>query len=62
MAADAAIEVSLFARPFAAWDTVGHGAQRLPAGSSPPPRAARSRSSPALDDCRRAAAHGFRAF
>lgn len=43
-AREATVEISLFARPNAAWDTSGM-ARTPPAARSPRPRAARSRSS-----------------
>ena len=58
-AAEARVEVSLFARPNAAWDTSAMA--RAPAGGVV---AAASRGQEqlvyALEDCKRAAAHGFR--
>ncbi len=59
LAADARVEVSLFARPNAAWDTSAMA--RAPAGAVLAP-AARGQEQvvAALDDARRAAAHGFR--
>jgi hypothetical protein len=59
LASDARVEVSLFARPNALWDTSAMA--RAPAGGVV---AAASRGQEqvvaGLDDCRRAAAHGFR--
>jgi hypothetical protein len=59
IAADARIEVSLFARPNAGWDTSAMA--RAPAGATLAP-AARGQDQvvACLDDVRRAAAHGFR--
>jgi hypothetical protein len=59
LAAAARIEVSLFARPNAGWDTSAMA--RAPAGAALAP-AARGQEQvvAALDDARRAAAHGFR--
>ena len=59
LAADARVEVSLFARPNAAWDTSAMA--RSPAGAVVAP-AARGQEQVvyALEDARRAAAHGFR--
>jgi hypothetical protein len=59
LAAAARVEVSLFARPCAAWDA--SAAARAPAGGALGP-AARGQEQvvAALDDIRRAAAHGFR--
>jgi hypothetical protein len=59
LAADAVVEVSLFARPNAAWDTSAMA--RAPAGAVVAP-AARGQEQvvQALEDARRAAAHGFR--
>jgi Peptidase family U32 len=58
-AGDARVEVSLFARPNAAWDTSAMA--RSPAGAVLAP-AARGQEQlvAAIDDVRRAAAHGFR--
>jgi hypothetical protein len=59
LAADAPMEVSLFARPNAAWDTSAMA--RAPAGGAVAP-ASRGQEQVvyALEDVRRAAAHGFR--
>ena len=58
-AAAAPVEVSLFARPNAAWDT--SAAARAPAGGVFAPTArGQEQVVAALDDARRAAAHGFR--
>jgi hypothetical protein len=59
LAAAARVEVSLFARPNAGWDTSAMA--RAPAGAAFAP-AARGQEQvvAALDDARRAAAHGFR--
>jgi peptidase U32-like protein len=58
-AAEARIEVSLFARPNAAWDT--SAAARAPAGGVFAPTArGQEQVVAALDDARRAAEHGFR--
>jgi hypothetical protein len=59
LAADAVVEVSLFARPNAAWDTSAMA--RAPAGGVVA-AAARGQEQvvQALEDARRAAAHGFR--
>jgi Peptidase family U32 len=58
-AADAHVEVSLFARPNAAWDT--SAAARAPAGGVFAPTArGQEQVVAALDDARRAAEHGFR--
>src|SRR3954471_10140895 len=58
-AADARVEVSLFARPNAAWDT--SAAARAPAGGVFAPVARGQEQVVAcLDDARRAADHGFR--
>jgi hypothetical protein len=59
LAADARVEVSLFARPNAAWDT--SATARSPAGGALAP-AARGQEQvvAALEDARRAARHGFR--
>jgi hypothetical protein len=59
LAAAAQVEVSLFARPCAGWDT--SAAARSPAGAGLAP-AARGQEQvvAALDDVRRAAEHGFR--
>lgn len=59
LAADAPMEVSLFARPNAAWDTSAMA--RAPAGGAVAP-ASRGQEQLvyALEDIRRAAAHGFR--
>src|SRR4029450_2988701 len=55
----ARVEVSLFARPNAAWDT--SAAARAPAGGVFAPTArGQEQVVAALDDARRAAAHGFR--
>src|SRR5881296_2687216 len=58
-AAGAGVEISLFARPNAAWDTSAMA--RAPAGAVVAP-AARGQEQVvhALEDVRRAAAHGFR--
>jgi Peptidase family U32 len=59
LAADAQVEVSLFARPNAAWDT--SAAARAPAGGVFAPTARGQEQVVAcLDDARRAADHGFR--
>jgi hypothetical protein len=59
MAADARVEISLFARPNAAWDT--SAAARAPAGGVFAPTARGQEQVVAcLDDARRAADHGFR--
>jgi peptidase U32-like protein len=59
LAADALIEVSLFARPNAAWDT--SAAARAPAGGVFAPTARGQEQVVAcLEDARRAADHGFR--
>jgi hypothetical protein len=59
LAADARVEVSLFARPNAAWDT--SAAARAPAGGVFAPVARGQEQVVAcLDDARRAADHGFR--
>jgi hypothetical protein len=59
IAAEARVEVSLFARPNAAWDT--SAAARAPAGGVFAPVARGQEQVVAcLDDARRAAAHGFR--
>jgi Peptidase family U32 len=59
LAADARVEVSLFARPNAAWDT--SAAARAPAGGVFAPTARGQEQVVAcLDDARRAADHGFR--
>ena len=59
VAAEALVEVSLFARPNAAWDT--SAAARAPAGGVFAPVARGQEQVVAcLDDARRAAAHGFR--
>jgi hypothetical protein len=58
-AAEARVEVSLFARPNAAWDT--SAAARAPAGGVFAPTArGQEQVVAALDDARRAAEHGFR--
>jgi hypothetical protein len=58
-AANARVEVSLFARPNAAWDT--SAAARAPAGGVFAPTArGQEQVVAALDDARRAAEHGFR--
>src|SRR5205823_8606308 len=59
LAADAGVEVSLFARPNAAWDA--SATARSPAGAVVAP-VARGQEQVVwqLDDIRRAAAHGFR--
>src|SRR5205807_6961031 len=59
LAADARVEVSLFARPNAGWDT--SATARSPAGAALAP-AARGQDQvvAVLDDVRRAADHGFR--
>jgi hypothetical protein len=58
-AAAAPVEISLFARPNAAWDT--SAAARAPAGGVFAPTArGQEQVVAALDDARRAAAHGFR--
>jgi hypothetical protein len=58
-AADARVEVSLFARPNAAWDA--SAAVRAPAGGVFAPTArGQEQVVAALDDARRAAEHGFR--
>ena len=59
LAAGAGVEVSLFARPNAAWDTSAMA--RAPAGGALAPAARGQEQVVAcLDDARRAAAHGFR--
>jgi hypothetical protein len=59
LAAGAPVEVSLFARPNAAWDTSAMA--RSPAGAVVAPAARGQEQVVAcLDDARRAAAHGFR--
>jgi hypothetical protein len=59
LAADARVEVSLFARPNAAWGTSGMA--RAPAGGALAPTAhGQEQVIQALEDARRAAAHGFR--
>jgi len=59
LAADAGVEVSLFARPNAGWDTSAMA--RAPAGGALAPAARGQEQVVAgLDDARRAAAHGFR--
>src|SRR5439155_26558142 len=59
LAADARVEVSLFTRPNAAWDTSAMA--RSPAGAVVAPTArGQEQVVAALDDARRAAAHGFR--
>jgi hypothetical protein len=59
LAADAQVEVSLFARPNAAWDT--SAAARAPAGGVFAPTARGQEQVVAcLEDARRAADHGFR--
>jgi hypothetical protein len=59
MAADARVEISLFARPNAAWDT--SAAARAPAGGVFAPTARGQEQVVAcLDDARRAADHGIR--
>jgi hypothetical protein len=59
VAAEARVEVSLFARPNAAWDT--SAAARAPAGGVFAPTArGQEQVVAALDDARRAAEHGFR--
>jgi Peptidase family U32 len=59
LAADASVEVSLFARPNAAWDASAMA--RSPAGAVAAPTArGQEQVVWALDDVRRAAAHGFR--
>ena len=58
-AAEARVEVSLFARPNAAWDT--SAAARAPAGGVfAPTSRGQEQVVAALDDARRAAGHGFR--
>ena len=59
LAADAPMEVSLFARPNAAWDTSAMA--RAPAGGAVAPTSrGQEQVVHALEDVRRAAAHGFR--
>lgn len=59
LAAGAGVEVSLFARPNAGWDTSAMA--RAPAGATLAPAARGQEQVVAcLDDARRAAAHGFR--
>jgi hypothetical protein len=59
LAADAPLEVSLFARPNAAWDTSAMA--RAPAGGAVAPTSrGQEQVVYALEDVRRAAAHGFR--
>src|SRR5256714_10751546 len=59
LGADARVEVSLFTRPNAAWDTSAMA--RSPAGAVLAPVArGQEQVVQALDDARRAAAHGFR--
>jgi hypothetical protein len=59
LAAGAGVEVSLFARPNAGWDTSAMA--RAPAGAALAPAARGQEQVVAcLDDARRAAAHGFR--
>ncbi len=59
LAVDARVEVSLFARPNAGWDTSAMA--RSPAGATVAPAARGQEQVVAcLDDARRAAAHGFR--
>src|SRR5919197_4805858 len=59
LAADARVEVSLFARPNAGWDTSAMA--RSPAGAVVAPAARGQEQLVAcLDDARRAAEHGFR--
>jgi hypothetical protein len=59
LAADATVEASLFARPNAAWDT---SAMARAAAGGVVAAAARGQEQvvAALEDCKRAAAHGFR--
>ena len=59
LAADAPVEVSLFARPNAAWDTSAQ-ARALAGGSLAPAIRGGDQLVQALEDVRRAAAHGFR--
>jgi hypothetical protein len=59
VAADARVEVSLFARPNAAWDTSAMA--RSPAGAAVAPTSrGQEQIVYGLEDARRAAAHGFR--
>src|ERR671935_1448419 len=59
LAADARVEVSLFARPNAGWDTSAMA--RAPAGAVLAPAAhGQEQLVACLDDARRAADHGFR--